>query len=219
MPGSDVRYGAACNELCTRLSIRNNTLLHFTAFSSGIFAFAIKGGADASIIGVSIPYLSLFIILISNYHERTIYKLKEYQVKLLEEDKEDIPIWYSDEFYGSLQSARIMRDYAQLYIILPISIGALLLIYARWNEFSPQYRTTYLIAVIVGCICLMTTATMLWLNIRTKRKQRIRRQAPMAIDPSQQAPEDSAVPTHEGSTAAAITAFDSSAGFGGFPSK
>src|SRR5205085_1726082 len=130
-----VRYGAACNEFCTRLGIRNNTLLHFTAFSSGVLAFAVKGGNDASIMGVTIPYLALFLVMLSSYHERTMYKLLEYQASLLAHDETNIASWFSEEFHGSLASTRMMRDWAQIYIILPISLGALLLIYSRWDEY------------------------------------------------------------------------------------
>jgi hypothetical protein len=170
MPGADVRYSAAYNELCTRLSIRNRTLLHFTAFSSGIMAFAMQGDADSSIIGVTIPYIALFVVLISTYHERTIYKLTAYQSRLLDVDKDGHANWMSNDFYGSLGSARIMRDWAQLYILLPISLGALLLIYVRWNQLSDQYRGSYLVASIVSCLCLILTTVVLGLNIYNKRR-------------------------------------------------
>ena len=172
MPKIDAatRYGAACNELCTRLSIRNNTLLHFTAFSSGVIAFAIKGGSSVSIIGVTIPYLALFVVLISSYHERAIYKLAEYQAKLIALDEEDsIPNWYSEEYYAGLRSTRIMRDWAQLYIIVPISVGSLLLIYSRWEDYPTEYRDSYLVAAILAAVCLVAAVFILLSNMRAKK--------------------------------------------------
>jgi hypothetical protein len=163
------RYGAACNEFCTRLSIRNNTLLHFTAFSSGVLAFAVKGGNDASIMGVTIPYLALFLVMISNYHERTMYMLLEFQARLLEHDPEDIANWFSEEFHGSLTTTRVMRDLAQIYIILPISLGAILLIYSRWDEYTVHYRNSYLVAVIIACVCLAITMMLLIQGMLRKR--------------------------------------------------
>jgi hypothetical protein len=163
------RYGAACNEFCTRLGVRNNTLLHFTAFSSGVLAFAVKGGNDASIMGVTIPYLALFLVMLSSYHEHTMYKLLEYQAKLLAQDQNNIPNWFSEEFQGGLGSIRVMRDWAQIYIILPISLGALLLIYSRWDEYTVRYRDSYLIAVIIASICLAIAMFLLLRGMFRKR--------------------------------------------------
>jgi len=171
MPKVDAasRFGAASHEYCTRIGVRNNTLLHFTAFSSGVLAFAIRGGSDVSIIGVSIPYLSLFVVLLSAYHERTMYMLLEYQSALIDFDGEDnLPNWFSHEFYGSLGGTRLLRDWAQIYIILPISSAALLLIYSRWEDYTPHYRESYIYAVGAACICLVITTYFLVSNLYSK---------------------------------------------------
>jgi|GEM_PF-2955473 len=171
-----VRYGAACNEFCTRLAIRNNTLLHFTAFSSGVLAFAVKGGNDASIMGVTIPYLALFLVMLSSYHERTMYKLVEYQSKLLADDETELPNWFSEEFHGTLKTTRIMRDWAQIYIILPISLGALLLIYSRWDDYTVRYRDSYLVASVISAICLIAAMLLLVRGMLHKHKTMSARQ-------------------------------------------
>lgn len=185
---ASVRYGSACNEFCTRLAIRNNTLLHFTAFSSGVLAFAVKGGNDASIMGVTIPYLALFLVMLSNYHERTMYKLVEYQAKLLAEDESELPNWFSDEFHGALKSTRIMRDWAQIYIILPISLGALLLIYSRWDDYTVRYRDSYLVASIISAICLMVAMYLLIQGMLHKHRMPVATSSKKSPHPSQGKP-------------------------------
>ncbi|MES2355991.1 MAG: hypothetical protein V4568_16635 [Pseudomonadota bacterium] len=97
------------------------------------------------------------------------YKLLKFQSKLIDLDTEDdIPNWFSHEFYGSLGSTRLIRDWAQIYVIIPISSAALLLLYSRWEDYSPHYRTSYLYSVGAASICLVFTTYFLVSNIYSK---------------------------------------------------
>jgi len=166
--GVATRLDAASFEMCTRISIRNNTLLHFSAFSSVMLGYSLIGGESAAIISVAIPYLSLFVVLLSTYHERTIYKLAEFQARVTATDDRNVPNWYSEDFYFSLRPQRMLRDWAHMYIIFPMSLGALLLIYSRWDSYPLHYRNSYLIAVVIACLSLTAAAGILLFNMYEK---------------------------------------------------
>jgi hypothetical protein len=170
MPDVDAatRLQIASFEMCTRIAIRNRTLLQFAAFSTVVFTYALIGGSESSIIGVAVPYLSLCVVLLTSYHERMIYKLAEFQASLMPTDESDAPDWYSEQFYVGLQQQRVIRDWAQILMILPISLGALLLIYSRWESYAVQYRDSYLVAVIIGCLFLSVAMAILMSNMYKK---------------------------------------------------
>jgi len=178
------RFHAASHEMFTKIFNRNQTLLHFTAFSAVVIGWGLIGGSESSIIAVSIPYISLFVVLMTSYHERTIYKLAEFQASLTTLDEGSIPDWYSDHFYFGLTPQRILKDWAKIYVILPISLGALLLIYSRWDGYALEYRASYLVAVIVACLSLAAATTILVFNMRAKKRLPFFQKARSGKDPT-----------------------------------
>jgi len=165
------KYITVYGEYCTRITIRNYILRAFVAFTCIMLAVAINGDSEESIIIGAIPYLSLFIVLFINYHDHAVSRLIERQRKLSANNKEhDTLDWFSEELYGDLQERKLMGELTQLAVI-PVSFGALLLIYSRWDHYSPQYRNLYLVVAIIGSICLVVTTIILCLKIHKTKQQ------------------------------------------------
>lgn len=154
----DARYGAAWNELATRITLRQNALTIYVTLATGVVAILATGSTtglkiEKDYFSLTIPALSIFLALLNFKHDKTIALLREYLRSLEDQDGDRVHGYNTNpEFRKWAEKYRNYHDYAAVVLIILFSligffVASMTLATFEFTRWTP---VIYLILTIIS---------------------------------------------------------------------
>jgi hypothetical protein len=119
MPDSNVKYAGAWQEISARIQARDKVLLTFITIAASLVGVSLTR-PDLAFVGVGVGYAALASALMERHHDLMMAYLGQFQKAIAESDGlgKGTPEWRSRDFVHRSFQARIIRDLAQLLLVL-----------------------------------------------------------------------------------------------------